>query len=140
MLRAGQNNYLLGTGGWSYALRINDDSKPDADLVYQDRTATVPWTTPPMGQGPFAVLLAPAAIKAKAQLLPTSMWAPVKTGRGAAQTCTKGTSINPYTKVWASPPPQSPVGGAGALPLVDVVLLPYGATDLRVGEFPTTAA
>jgi hypothetical protein len=26
------------------------------------------------------------------------------------------------------------------IPLVDVVLLPMGATDLRVAEFPTTSA
>merc|ERR1712192_99814 len=128
----------MGTGGWSYALRITDDSKPTTDLTYVDKGATAP--TPPDGQGPFAELLARGVIHAKAQLLPPSMWGPVQTGRGSEATCTKGTSINPYTKIWASPPPQSPVKAAHSLPLVDVVLLPYGATDLRIGEFPTTTA
>ena len=60
-------------------------------------------------------------------------------GRGAPRKCTKGTSIPDYTAVWAGLPPKSPVEGVQA-PLVDVVLLPMGATDLRVAEFPTTAA
>ena len=60
-------------------------------------------------------------------------------GRGAPRKCTKGTSIPDYTAVWAGLPPKSPVSGVKA-PLVDVVLLPMGATDLRVAEFPTTAA
>ncbi len=38
---------------------------------------------------------------------------------------------------WASPPPRSPVAAQGEL--LDIVLLPYGATDLRVAELPTTA-
>ena len=34
-------------------------------------------------------------------------------------------------------PPKSPVAGVTS-PLLDVILLPMGATDLRISEFPTT--
>lgn len=37
----------------------------------------------------------------------------------------------------AAPPPRSPVGSGE--PLEDLLLLPYGCTDLRVTEFPTLA-
>ena len=38
----------------------------------------------------------------------------------------------------AAPPPPSPV--TSAEPLGELTLIPYGATDLRVTEFPTLAA
>ena len=52
--------------------------------------------------------------------------------------CDKGTSIPDYTAVWAGLPPKSPVPKVTS-PLIDVVLLPMGATDLRVAEFATTS-
>ena len=60
-------------------------------------------------------------------------------GRGSPAKCDNGTSIPGYTKVWAGMPPKSPVGGVAG-PLHDAILLPMGATDLRVAEFPTTEA
>ena len=57
---------------------------------------------------------------------------------GTTAECEKGTSIPDYEAVWAGLPPTSPVSGVSS-PLVDVVLLPMGATDLRVAEFATTA-
>ena len=64
----GQDNYLLGTGDWTHALRISDDSNPGKDLSY----VAVDAPAPPKGQGPFSAYLVPGHIKAKAQLLPVS--------------------------------------------------------------------
>eukprot|EP00656_Telonema_subtile_P012443 TRINITY_DN16266_c0_g1_i3.p1 TRINITY_DN16266_c0_g1~~TRINITY_DN16266_c0_g1_i3.p1 ORF type:complete len:778 (-),score=153.24 TRINITY_DN16266_c0_g1_i3:294-2627(-) len=131
----GQDNYLLGTGDWAYALRVANDSAPGVDLVYVPTTPAVP----PKGQGPFSAFLSPGFIKAKAQLVPS--WNYISSeydgARGAPRTCESGTSIKNYTAVWAGMPPKSPVPGVST-PLIDVMLLPIGATDLRVAEFPTT--
>ena len=129
----GQNNYLLGTGNWTYALQIKDDKNPGADLVYAAQSVPAP----PKGQGVFSPFLSPGVIHAKASLLPKALWDSVKSGRGADATCAKGTSIHDYVCKWASPPPKSPVAAPGGA-MQSVVLLPYGATDLRIGEFPTT--
>ena len=51
-----------------------------------------------------------------------------------------GRFIKGYTCQWSGLPPLSPVGGMEGVELVDVLLLPYGATDLRVAELPTTVA
>ena len=78
----GQNNYLLGTGNWSYALRISDDSTPENDLVYE----TVDVPAPPKGQGQFSAYLVPGHIKAKAQMLDQEQWGYAQNeygGRGA---------------------------------------------------------
>ena len=64
----GQDNYLLGTGDWTHALRISDDSNPGKDLSY----VAVDAPAPPKGQGPFSAYLVPGHIKAKAQLLNVS--------------------------------------------------------------------
>ena len=162
----GQDNYLLGTGSWNYALRISDDTAPAEDLTY----VAVDAPEPPKGQGPFSAFLVPGHIKAKAQIV--ADWGCAETeygGRGAPHGCSipePHKSIPDYTAVWAGLPPKSPVnvkspfepGGDSAFrshsnsnmlthpwqgvttPLVDVVLLPMGATDLRVAEFPTTSA
>ena len=108
----GQDNYLLGTGNWSYAIRINDDSAPEKDLTYVTVDGAL---APPKGQGPFSAYLAPGHIKAKAQFLPD--WGFIHDeygGRGAPSKCEKGTSIPNYEKVWAGLPPKSPVAGACA--------------------------
>ena len=36
----------------------------------------------------------------------------------------------------AAPPPRSPVAGEG--PMEELTLIPYGCTDLRITEFPTS--
>lgn len=86
----GQNNYLLGTGNWSYALRISDDSTPENDLVYE----TVDVPAPPKGQGHFSAFLVPGHIKAKAQLLDQELWGYAQNeygGRGAPRSeCSTG--------------------------------------------------
>eukprot|EP01051_Picozoa_sp_SAG22_P002134 SAG22_NODE_93_length_20834_cov_27.179503_12_plen_294_part_00 len=131
----GQDNYLLGTGNWSFAVRLSDDTKPEADLVWVP-TPNVP--SPPKGQGIFSAYLAPGHIRAKAQVL--TDWPYIGKeygGRGSPTKCEKGTSIPGYSKVWAGMPPKSPVSGVAG-PLHDAILLPMGATDLRVAEFPTT--
>jgi hypothetical protein len=66
----GQNNYLLGTGNWSFALRISDDSTPEKDLSYETRNVPAP----PKGQGQFSAFLVPGHVKAKAQLLGQDEW------------------------------------------------------------------
>ncbi len=78
----GQNNYLLGTGNWSFALRISDDSTPEKDLTYE----TVKVPAPPKGQGQFSAFLVPGHVKAKAQLLDQDQWGYAESeygGRGA---------------------------------------------------------
>jgi hypothetical protein len=95
---------------------------------------------PPKGQGIFSAFLDPGHIKAKALVL--TDWPYIGKeygGRGSPAKCDKGTSIPGYTKLWAGMPPKSPVGGVAG-PLRDTILLPMGATDLRVAEFPTTKA
>jgi len=66
----GQNNYLLGMGNWSYALRISDDTAPEKDMTYEQ----VDVPAPPQGQGQFSAFLVPGHIKAKAQLLDDATW------------------------------------------------------------------
>jgi hypothetical protein len=40
-----------------------------------------------------------------------------------------------YTCIWTGHPPRSPV--VASTPVVEVTLLPFGATDLRITELPT---
>jgi hypothetical protein len=134
----GRNNFLLGTGNWTLALRVSDDNNLRSELEYVD--LDVP--TPPKGQGIFSPFLVPGGIRAKAQVLPLGAWQAVQTdayldGRGAAYTCTNGTSIKNYRCQWSGLAPRSPVQHALETDLVDVLMLPYGATDLRVAELPT---
>ena len=137
----GQNNFLLGTGNWTLALRVSDDANLREELVYVD--LDVP--EPPKGQGIFSPFLVPGGIRGKAQVLPLGAWRAVQkdtylNGRGAEYTCGNGTSIKSYTCQWSGLAPHSPVQHASLreAELVDVLLLPYGATDLRVAELPTT--
>lgn len=88
----GQNNYLLGTGNWSFALRISDDSAPERDLIYE--TVNVP--APPKGQGQFSAFLVPGHVKAKAQLLDQNHWGYAQNeygGRGAPRSESCSTSV-----------------------------------------------
>lgn len=85
----GQNNYLLGTGNWSYALRISDDSAPEKDLTF----VAVDVQAPPKGQGPFSPFFVPGHIKAKAQLLDNEEWGYAQDeygGRGAPRSASTG--------------------------------------------------
>lgn len=140
----GQQNLLLGTGSWAHALRISDDDNPGKDLAY---VAAPNAPTPPKGQGPFSSFLVPGYIKAKAQLLPEwqsaccgSICVP---GGNRVGQCSGSpacnTSIVTRQKLWVGLPPQSPVPRV-ATQLVSIILLPFGATDLRVAELPTTSA
>ena len=62
----GQNNFLLGKGSWTLALRISDDGAPPlADLEYVE--LDVP--PPPRDQGLFSPFLVPGGIRAKARVL-----------------------------------------------------------------------
>lgn len=124
-----------------------DDTKPDHDLTYVPAPDV---RTPPKGQGPFSAFLAPGHIRARAQLVtdwPSACCGSVciPGGNRVAQCsaapgeCEKNASIAAHQKTWAGMPRRSPVSGVTA-PLIDVVLLPFGATDLRVAELPTTDA
>ncbi len=66
----------------------------------------------PIGRSPFSTAGAPVVAKVKGRRLPS--WG---LERGAA-----------------APPPKSPV--ASNEPLEDLMLIPYGCTDLRITEFP----
>ena len=85
--------------------------------------------------------------KAKAQLLPEwqsaccgSICVP---GGNRVGQCSGSpacnTSIVTRQKLWVGLPPRSPVPRV-ATQLVSIILLPFGATDLRVAELPTTSA
>ena len=93
--------------------------------------------SPPPGQGPYALSLISETLVVKARKVLN--WNVIDDGsRGSEAVCNAGTtSLSSYTCVWSSSPPQSPVlSGLG--PEQDLILVPYGATDLRIGEFPTT--
>eukprot|EP01051_Picozoa_sp_SAG22_P002041 SAG22_NODE_86_length_21440_cov_288.248700_28_plen_301_part_00 len=153
-----RNHVLLGTGDWRWAVRINDDTNPEADLRYVPNDAAPKDL--PAGQGPFALSLAPGSIRAMAQLLPDSLWMPVQPppnashsaslnpappgiGRGAPFECINSNVSKvdgkDYTCIWTGHPPKSPVASVTSK-LVEVTLLPFGATDLRISEMPTTTS
>ena len=69
----------------------------------------------PMGASPFTSEVAPVIARVKGRRL--ADW---KIAKGAA-----------------APPPSSPVKSAA--PLEELILIPYGCTDLRITEFPTLA-
>lgn len=139
------NHYLLGTGEWRYALVIGNADRAESDFEVVDMLRTAP--KPPKGQGPFAEALVPVALRAKFAPVRPEAWdlkhkRTAQTGNeGLAQTCLRGTtSIANYTTGWADIPPQSPVSPmhlAGGV--LTITLIPYGATNLRVAEFPTTS-
>ena len=59
----------------------------------------------------------PLHITARARLLPPESW---------------GTALNS-----AAPPPKSPAcAGTTCGPVTELVLVPHGYTELRIGEFP----
>ena len=153
-----RNHVLLGTGDWRWAVRINNDKNPEADLRYVPNDAA-PKALPP-GQGPFAPSLVPGGIRAMVQLLPDMLWKPVQpppnaslspsqrpapagVGRGAPFECINSNVSKvdgkDYTCIWTGHPPRSPVASVTS-ELVEVTLLPFGATDLRISEMPTTVS
>jgi hypothetical protein len=74
--------------------------------------ASMTFETRPVGDRPFSQEGAPALARVKGRRLPS--WTLEKNA--------------------AAPPPKSPVGSDA--PLEDLVVIPYGCTDLRVTEFP----
>lgn len=157
----GQNNYLVRNGPWQYALRIDDDQQHGMTFVQR----SVP--EPPAGQGPWALDLVPGGIRARVQLLPPGTWGLLNssaeyTNQSWCHTpfvernitwcgqlvphgykdgeCKAGaTSISHYAAGWADLPPSSPVPGVTSL-VEERLLLPFGATELRLAELPTTTA
>ncbi len=81
---------------------------------HPERTLT--FEDQPLGPRPFSPEGAPVVGKARGRLVPS--W---KLEKNAA-----------------APPPPSPLEGEG--PLVDLSLLPYGCTNLRITEFPVLKA
>ncbi|GBG31472.1 Hypothetical Protein FCC1311_076962 [Hondaea fermentalgiana] len=138
------DHYLLGVGEWRHALIIDDESRPDESFKFIDRARSL--SPAPDGQGPFAEALVPSALRARVVALTPEAW-DIKANdvggpNGKARTCLRGTSsIDDYLTGWAGIPPQSPVPSKffAAKPIT-VTLLPYGATNLRVAEFPTTTS
>ena len=122
----------LKRGPLVYGLRIGEAwDQIDGELPHGDWEveATTPWNyglaldpkrpeaslrldAGTVGECPFSPEGTPIVVRAKGKLLP--QW-------------------QLYLNA-AAPPPQSPVAGEG--PLVDLELIPYGCTNLRVSEFP----
>jgi hypothetical protein len=132
----GQNNYILGTGEWRYAL------KATAALTVIPRTGPTP--DPPTGQGVFSPSLMPAPmIAVEVRPLNATSWGErTSDGEGpASYPCGTSTPTDPnYQHVVAAQPPTSPVPTeACAGPATRLLLIPYGATDIRMAAFPVLA-
>jgi len=95
-------------GAWNYALLLKDPDKPDVEIGVSD---TMPVQ-------PFKAADAPVRLKLKA----------VKTDQGGW-----GTFREDFPARAVEPPP-SPVETAGETE--DVVLVPYGSTEIRITCFP----
>jgi hypothetical protein len=87
-------------------------------------------TDPPAGQGIWAESLVPGRLRATVRRV---AWGLQDAGRGSARTCAAGsTTLRNYTSGWSADPPRGdPLG-----PPETRLLLPYGATNLRIGELP----
>ena len=93
-----------------------------------------------------AATLVPAALHGFAVELTEAQWPAATrsdfpwTGRGAETQCKAGTTSIPYNASWASASnmPASPVPGLAGAAKIPVTLIPYGATNLRISEIPTT--
>ena len=85
----------------------------EIDREHPERSVT--FDQRPMGTSPFTSEAAPVIARVKGRRL--ADW---KIAKGAA-----------------APPPSSPVKSAA--PLEELILIPYGCTDLRITEFPTLA-
>lgn len=129
----GQNNYILGAGEWRYAL---NGSSPAA-LTLVPRTQQPP--APPKGQGVFSPSLVPAPmIAVDAFVLNASSWGErVPDGEGTASyPCGKSTSMPDYQHVVPAAPPTSPIAANSCGRQTKLLLVPYGATDIRMASFP----
>ena len=130
------NNYLLGTGNWQYALIIDDDTIPSKNMHHRKISSQVP----PDGQGPFANDLVPDRIIAQAILLEDKEWDVQRKGRGSIRECKEGsTSIQNYNSSWTGTMPRSPISCSDDRIPINIELIPYGSTDVRIAEFVTTA-
>lgn len=136
-----QNNYLLTNGTWRVALveDISGDALKSVQVHLHEDIDDL-FSKIPLGQGPFTEMFSPIQLSMKAAILNIEDWPNVAKGkRGNAITCLRGsTSLPEYTTGWAGLPPVSPVDARNK-PLKTIVLIPYGATDLRISEFPTAA-
>jgi hypothetical protein len=128
------NNYLLGTGNWQYALVIDDDMNPGANMQYEQSSA---WSLSD-GQGPFATSLVPGHIIAKAVVLTAGEWDVKRSGRGSIRECNEDSTSIPYNSSWTGTMPRSPISCAQRVPM-RIELIPFGATDVRIAEFVTTS-
>jgi len=97
-------------GAWNYALLLGDMESPDVETTVAD-------SVPPQ---PFRAAEAPVRLKLKA----------VKTDQGGW-----GTYREDFPARAAEPPP-SPVNAAGKPE--NVLLVPYGSTEIRITYFPWT--
>eukprot|EP01089_Gocevia_fonbrunei_P011062 TRINITY_DN24128_c0_g1_i1.p1 TRINITY_DN24128_c0_g1~~TRINITY_DN24128_c0_g1_i1.p1 ORF type:complete len:121 (-),score=30.25 TRINITY_DN24128_c0_g1_i1:71-433(-) len=94
------------TSSWNYALQINPTNPNDGSLEYVGIGSST------IGPTPFSSYGSPVKVLVKGRLLPE--WTSVDNA--------------------ASPPPQSPV--LSSQPLQQLTLLPFGANQLRISEFP----
>jgi hypothetical protein len=138
----GINHYLLSKN-WRFAL-VLDDAKPDDSLRFVSGRGGSNLHSLPEGQGPFSRALVPVALSARVVALSPAEWpdGPTKwnsaTWNTVKGTCSKGsTSVPQYNTSWVGIPPASPVNRSAPGASISVMLLPFGATDLRLGELPT---
>lgn len=111
---------------WNYALRLQDDLQPQQDLrvVYSGLEIGVP---------PFSLKGAPIMIIAEVCPAVTSI-----RKQAIIIYQLQGRQLESWqvAHMAAGPPPLSPVSSTA--PLQTLTLLPFGATELRIAEIPTT--
>lgn len=103
-----QTYEITPAGAWNYALLLNDSDNPEIEVVDSDS----------MPAQPFKAADAPVRLKLKA----------AKTDQGGWGTYREDFPAR------AVEPPVSPVEVAG--PPEDIVLVPYGSTEIRITLFP----